>query len=213
MGGLIDLSFMKKQADSQKQEPPKAQAAIAPDDEARLKLYRIIIERYREEIEGHESKSVSDLKGLVQPRSETILSIRDSILETFRPYVYAEHFLQAAKMCFSYVSSFKPVSAPVSFWLSFSEMKELMAGDEIDKSILLCSLVRSIGSESAKIFVTDSKASYVVFEDKGVHYFADHSKPGLLEAKGWQECLALMRGKPIYAFSDKEYEDFAEEPE
>lgn len=211
MGGLIDLSFMKKQPGASQPAPPPVQPKEPSEDEVRLRLYRIIIERYREEIEEHEVKSVSDLKGLVQPRSETILSIRDSMLDTFRPYVYAEHFLQAAKMAFSYVSSFKPVSAPVSFWLSFSEMKDLMAGDEIDKSILLCSLIRSMGSESAKIFVTDSKASYVVFEDKGAHFVADHSKDELCQAKGWQECLALFRGKPIYAFSDKEYEDFSEQ--
>jgi hypothetical protein len=200
---------MKKQAseagNAQQQPPPEI------DDSLVLRLYKVIIERYREEIEAHESKSVADLKELIKPRDEKVLEIRDSMLSTFRPYIFTEHFSEAAKMCFSYVSSFKTISPPVSFWLSFSEMGELLAGDEIDKSILLCSLIRSIGSENAKIFVTDAKSSYVVFESAGRYFIADHGKKELTLAKSFEECMAHMKGKPIYMFSDREYEDFGEQ--
>jgi hypothetical protein len=215
MGPSIPLLFMKKPQGKNVQAEP-TQTSIQPigapsDDDIRLKLYRIIIERYREEIEAHEMKSVSDLKGLVQPHNEKIIEIRDSILGSFRPYIYDEHFLSAAKMCFSFVSSFRTISPPVSFWLTFSEMKELMAGDDIDKSILLCSLYRAIGLENAKVVMADTKNSYVAFEFSGKHYLSDHTKSEITEATGWQECIGLMKGKVLYTFSDKEYEDFSEQ--
>lgn len=203
---------MKKPEDKSGQGEGQPSASSPPSDEgARMGLLRIIIERYREEIELHESKSVTDLKGMVQPHSAEIISMRDSILSSFRPYVFEEHFPEAAKMCFSFVRSFATISPPVTFWLAFSEMREIMAGDEIDKSILLCSLLRAAGSENARVFVTDSKNSYVAFEFSGRHFLADHEKESLSEAAGWEGCLTLMKGKLIYSFNDREYEDFQEQ--
>ena len=115
--------------------------------------------------------------------------------------------MQAAKMAFEYVSSFRTLSLPVSFWLDFTEMQQLMAGDEIDKSILLCSLLRSLGSESAKVVVTDSRNSYVLFEFSGRNFVADHSQKEIVEKP---EGASVLKGKPLYSFNDKEYEDFQE---
>ena len=53
--------------------PPSPSAPIAgatePDEDPRLRLYRLIIDRYRDKIEEYETKSVSDLKLLIQPRT------------------------------------------------------------------------------------------------------------------------------------------------
>ncbi|MCX6769488.1 MAG: hypothetical protein NT051_02285 [Candidatus Micrarchaeota archaeon] len=208
MSKLLDFPFLKKQPAQPVPEPKEPEPENG--DELKLKLYRLVIDRYREEIEAHETKSVSDLKALILPRGEKIIEIRDSILESFRPYIYQEHFLPAAKMCQAFISSFKTVQLPVSFWLDFAEMKQLMAGDEIEKSILLCSLLRSIGSENAKVIVTDAKSSYVAFEYVGKQYLAGHQGAEISEFPGWQECLGAIKGKAIYSFNDNEYEDFQE---
>lgn len=207
----MDLPFVKMG----KKEPVSSASAAASqpepsDDEIRLKLYKLIIERYREMIEQGESRSVADLKAMVDPHHEKLKEIRESITEGFHPYVYEEHFLQAAKMCFEYLSSFRTIAAPVSFWLSFSDMQELMAGDEIDKSILLCSLLRSLGSESAKVFLTDSRNSYVLFQFGGKSFVADHSQHTLAAKETGEEALASLKGKILYSFNDKEYESFTE---
>jgi len=221
----FNLPFMKKpaQADaaqtgsqaSQKngagQPTPSAGAPPPPtDDEVRLKIYRLIIDRYRDKIEEYETKSVSDLKLLVQPRNERVAAMRESLTESFHPYVYEEHFLSAAKMAFEYVSSFRTLSLPVSFWLDFTEMQQMMAGDEIDKSILFCSLLRALGSESAKVVVTDSRNSHVLFDFSGKFFVADHIQKELVEKVSEAEAKTLMRGKPLYSFNDKDYEDFQE---
>ena len=211
----MDLPFIKKkektESDSAAIGAPTANSEPT-EDEIRLKLYKLIIDRYRDMIEQGETRSVSDLKAMIMPHHEKIAELRESITGGFHPFVYEEHFLQAAKMCFEHVSSFKTISAPVSFWLEFAEMQSLMAGDEIDKSILLCSLLRSLGSQNAKVFMTDSRNSYVLFQFTGKSFIADYSQKELVEKETGEAALSSLKGKIIYSFNDKEYESF-QEPE
>ncbi len=208
---IFDLPFMKKpKPDGDDSDEGKEPPETNEDDELRLSLYKLIIDRYRDKIEEYETRTVVDLKGMIQPHNEKIKEILDSIKEDFHPYVYDEHFLQASKTCYSYVSSFKTLSMPVSFWLDFSDMQKLRAGDEIDKSIMLCSLLRSLGSENAKVFVTDTKKSYVLFQFAGKSYVAGHSQKELSEKETGEAALEALNGKILYSFNDKEYEDFQE---
>jgi len=200
-----------KKPENKQPAPVPAPAQAEPSDELRLKLHKLIIDRYRGEIEEHENKTVTDLKGLVQPHDTLIVKTRDSLLEGFRPYIYQEHFLQASKMCCEYVASFQNISPPVAFWLTFSDMQSIMAGDEIDKSILLCSLLRSIGSESARVFVTDTKNSYVLCQFGGKFYLTAHSGAAPAVCASEQEALLRMGGKPLYSFNDRDYVNLSDE--
>ncbi|MEM4348569.1 MAG: hypothetical protein QXN37_03300 [Candidatus Anstonellaceae archaeon] len=197
-----------------KEEPSGSSQSEPPsnlqEDQLKMKLYKIIIDRYREQIEAYETKTVSELKTMVAPYDKKIEEIRATITSNFHPYIFSEHFLEAARMAFAYVSSFQTISPPVSFWLSFQEMHSLLAGDEIDKSILLCSILRSLGCEHAKVVVTDSRTSFVIFEFEGKIFLASHSEKELKEFKSEKEAFSFMPGKPLYAFNDKVYEDFAE---
>ena len=204
-------SLMKKPGATPSPARPAGALPSEPDDELRLKLFRLIIERYRGDVEEHENKSVSDLKGMILPHDPIITKTRDSLLESFRPYIYEEHFLPAAKMCCEYVASFATISPPVAFWLTFSDMQSILAGDEIDKSILLCSLLRSIGSPDARIFVTNTKNSYVLCSFNGKFHLSAHSgaEPAVCESE--QEALLRMSGKPLYSFNDRDYSSLSEE--
>jgi hypothetical protein len=214
MQPLLNLPFMKKPAGDKTAQQAPSSADISPseppEDEIKIKLYKLIIDRYRDKIEEYETKSVSELKSLIQPHDAKITALRNSLNEEFHPYVYGENFLAAAKTAFSHVSSFRTIPAPVSFWLSFSDMEEIMAGDEIDKSILLCSILRSLGSENAKVFVTDTRNSYVLFQFPPKSYVADHSQKELAEFETGEKALESLKGRILYSFNDKEYEDFQE---
>jgi hypothetical protein len=215
MASLLDS--LRKKPEAKPLEPAAARplplqaAPSEPSDELRLRLFRLIIERYREEIEEHENKTVSDLKGMILPHDPIIAKTRDSLLESFRPYIYEEHFLAAAKMCCEYVASFSTISPPVAFWLTFSDMHSIMAGDEIDKSILLCSLLRGIGSPDARIFVTNTKNSYVLCSFNGKFHLSAHSgaEPAICASE--QEALLRMSGKPLYSFNDRDYSALSDE--
>ncbi len=203
-------NLMKKPESKSPAAAPQA-APTAPSDELRLRLYKLIIERYRDEIEEHENKTVADLKSIIQPHEPIIAKTRDSLLEGFRPYIYAENFIEAAKMCCEYVASFATISPPVAFWLTFSDMQSIMAGDEIDKSILLCSLLRSMGSESARVFVTDTKNSYVLCQFSGKFYLSGHSGAETAVCASEAEAVLRMSGKPIYSFNDRDYVNLSDD--
>jgi hypothetical protein len=205
------LGSLMKKPDSKPAEAAPEAALAEPDNELRLKLHKLIIDRYREEIEEHENKTVSDLKSMIQPHEPIITKLRDSLLEGFRPYIYQEHFLSAMGMCCQYVSSFRTISPPVAFWLTFSDMQSIMAGDEIDKSILLCSLLRSIGSESARVFVTDTKNSYVLCQFGGKFHLNTHSNAAPSVCASEQEALLRISGKPLYSFNDRDYVNLSDE--
>ncbi|MCX8197302.1 MAG: hypothetical protein N3G80_03240 [Candidatus Micrarchaeota archaeon] len=212
MAPILELPFMKKP--KEEQPPPAAPEPPAPpnsEEQLKLKLYKLIIDRYKEQIEKYETKTVSELKAMVLPYDKTVEQIRETLLSDFHPYIFSEHFLDAAKMAFQYVSSFQTITSPVSFWLSFQEMHLLHAGDEIDKSILLCSLLRSLGCEQAKIYVTDSRSSVVVFFFQDKWFLASHKENNLKEFSSEKDALSAIPGKPLYAFNDKVYEDFAEQ--
>lgn len=206
----LTLPFMKKAASDKEGAVSGVPPQGRTDEQLQLELCRIIINRYRATIEASEARSISDLKGRVRPHDATIIEIRDSITEDFHPFVYEEHFLQAAQMCFAYVSSFATVSPPVSFWLDFSDMQKLMGGDEIDKSVLFCSLARSLGCEDAKVIVTENKRSSVVFSFNSKFQVADPSQKQILEAPSFEGALSLLKGKALYSFNDKEHEDIGE---
>ena len=208
LGSLMKKPENKQPASSPSQPPA---APSEPDVELRLKLFRLIIERYRDDIEAHENKTVSDLKGMVLPHDPIITKTRDSLLEGFRPYIYEEHFLPAAKMCCEYVASFATISPPVAFWLGFSDMQSIMAGDEIDKSILLCSLLRSLGSPDARIFVTNTKNSYVLCSFGGKFHLSAHSGAEPMICESEAEAVLRMSGKPIYSFNDRDYSALSDE--
>jgi len=207
--GLLSKKPAKTNGEGASPSAPSA-GATEPEEAPRLRLYRLIIDRYRDKIEEYETKSVSDLKLLIQPRNPLIIRIRESIAEDFHPYIYEENFLPSAKMAFSRVAAFKTVSSPVPFWLTLEEIEGMEAGDEIDKSIYLCSVLRSLGSENAKVFLTDTQNSYVLFQYMGKSFVADHSKGEIIEKASGKEAMDSLPGKLLYAFNDKEYEDFQE---
>jgi hypothetical protein len=201
----LNLPFMKK--------PPEQAVPNSPDspskgieEELRHSIYKMILDRYRDMIEEHETRSVADLKAAITPHDPKIQQMREKLIEPFHPYIYEEHFYEAAKMACAYVSSFRTVSVPISFWLSFADMQELMAGDEIDKAILMCCLLRSLGSNSSKVFVTDTKSAYVLFQFGSKSFVATHE--GLVEKESGEQAISSLNGKVLYSFNDKEYEDF-----
>jgi len=213
MEPLFSILGKKRHGAPPDANPPPNQnpsAQTESEEEVKLRLYKLIIDRYHDKIEECETKTVSDLKLLIQPRHPLIVKIREAICEDFHPYLYEENFLGAAKMAFSRVAAFRTVSVPVPFWLTLDEVQELMAGDEIDKSIFLCSLLRALGSENARVFLTDTQNSYVVFQHLGRNYVADHSQAGFAEPPQGKKPVELLKGKVIYAFNDKEYDDYQE---
>ncbi len=137
------------------------------DTEIKLKIYELIISKYREKIEESEHKSISELRERISPYNEFVKQLNERLSQDLKPYEYEKHFTSALQNSIEYIKGVKNVELPVSFWIDFETMDELKAGDLIDQALLLTSLLRSFGSPTAKMYITKSRKVYVGYEWKG----------------------------------------------
>jgi len=181
----------------------------------RISLYRKILDRYKDIIEKSESKTLAEMKGLIDPENPSIRSLRERIASEFRPYIFEKDFEKAAQKAFEFMrDEVANEQMPIDFWLSSQDVLELRAADEMDKSVFLCSLLASLENDSARVAVaSDHKAhSFVIFEWKGSFHLFDPvhdvrmsgEKDLVLEEHrkkfGWK--------KIEYEFNSRSYQEF-----
>ncbi len=172
-------------------------------------IYMKIIERYSDLIEEHEAKSISEIKGLVNPDDARIREISDGIKGKYDDYSFERDFLGAGKDAALFVSKIKTTSLPVNFWLSFAEMVELSEADQMDKGIMLCSILRCLGNPDARVFLSEAREVYVLWGFAGISYLFD-AKENVLDSGTQEEMKNKMSGNLLYSFNDREYADLSE---
>ena len=181
------------------------------DDAAmQLEICKIVVERYRKFIEDGEAKSIAELRSLVKPLDHTVVEIKINIQDAFHPYVYDKHFVPAVQKALDVIFSYRSVTLPVNFWLEFDEIQRLNASDDIDKAILLCSLLRSLGSETARVLITKNKDAMVVFEFGQKQYVVEISRKAMCAYPEGDDAFLQIKHMALYSFNDLEYEDLSE---
>jgi hypothetical protein len=195
--------------------PPTAEETAAlkhqlSDLRLQLELHRIVLERYQKFIEDGEAKSVGEMRELVRPMDSVVTEMKITIADQFHPYLYEKHYLPAVQKSLDMLFAFRPVSLPVNFWMSFADMAHLHAADDIDRAILLCSLLRSLGSESARVLIDKGKGAWVSFVFTDKQYMVDISKRTMSAYTADDEALKILLKTVQYAFNDREYEDLSE---
>lgn len=191
----------------------KAQLA---DCRLHLRLYQLILQRYRERIESDETKSIADLKLLVQPLHPLIQEEKHKLTNQFHPYIYTEHWQLAAELALRRCQEFTVVRLPLSVWLSFGDIVQLGAGDETDLTIFFCSLLRALEFSHTWVALNQEKEPAVIYgrqsDGSQGHFFAVSLSKGLLAQGGKDEVFKSLnqKSKLLYAFNDREYVDFSE---
>lgn len=179
------------------------------ESEIRLKIYELIISKYRDKIEESEHKSVSELRERISPHNEFVKQLNGRLSSGLEPYEYEKHFAAAVQNCLSYIKGIKNIKLPVSFWIDFETMDKLKAGDLTDQALLLVSLLRSFGSQTAKVIITKSGKVYVGYEWAGGQHLANPESGSLLSGDDVQK---IFSADPMaYAFSDLYFESYGEE--
>ena len=176
-------------------------------------LYLAIISRYKDYIEEKEELSVAELPTLVTPRAEDIVSKADEIKAGLSPYFYDRDFIAAARLAFDFVKDYiDEVTLPVQFWLAPEETMRFKAGDRMDKSILLCSLLIALENHSAKVFMLirdNERKTCVYFDFFGMVTVMDF-KDGISEYRSRDEMLekfAITADDTAYEFNNRSYAD------
>ncbi|MBI5636058.1 hypothetical protein HY993_03805 [Candidatus Micrarchaeota archaeon] len=142
----------------------------SPDEtglyKARSDYYRKIIERYSQAVSSGETKTIPQLKELVNPNDKAVLETR---LKLFAQLNLASDASQAnsfslekdfpayAKLAFELVQKIQLVKSEVetTFWMNFEDLLSINAGDSFDKALFLCSLLTSAGCATARVRVLE----------------------------------------------------------
>lgn len=178
------------------------------DTETKLKLYMLIVNRYKDVISKSEEKSISEIRQRCSPYNDFIRKLRDQLIADLHSYEYDTHFLQALQRVINYIKGIKNFEFLLTFWMSFEEINELKAAPLMDKSLLLTALLRSLDSPDAKVYVTRSKKIYVGFRWGDSAYLIDPMTCSLLSGDFAEK--AFVSDPLAYIFSDLNYESFEE---
>lgn len=189
----------------------------------RLKLYRLLLKKYAPIINERETKTVGEIKGLINKDDLTV----QSLIAQFKPenYNYERNFLQAAKKAFEFLQReiryVKP-DVELNFWLTPAEMLASKVADDEDLAVFLCSILFALGNENASVMIVEledlTTHAFVVMEFKGKVYFLDATQehsfdkycgtmPELLQEYTFNGARV---NRLLYKFNHFEYRQFIE---
>jgi hypothetical protein len=179
------------------------------DLETKLRIYSLIVNRYKDLIGEKEDRSISEIRQRVSPYNDFIKNLKERFIQDMKPYDYNKHFFSATQRVINYMREIKDCEFLITFWMTFEEMEQLKAADTMDKAILMAALLRSLGSEDAKVYVTHSKRVFVGFNWNKMPYLVDPRNSGMLS--GPEADNAFIKDKLSYIFSDLHFESFEED--
>lgn len=176
----------------------------------KLLLYSLIIKRHSDKIIDNEKKSISQLKMMVNPENEVVIKKVNEIKEMLMGYDYTNDYPKAVPIVIDYIKKIKTIQSPVTFWVSFDEMDKHKIGDDMDKALLLCSILIGLGARESKIIIDIQKKPYVTYDHDGSKYLLslDDLNPKLTNSL---ELWTSNSNKFIYSFNNKEYDDLRNE--
>ncbi len=179
-------------------------------------VYLEILMKYKDYIEEKEAIYVSQLPEFVSPKDQNVGAVVMELLRSFGSYEPSKDLADGAAKAWSYVNeNIDTISIPLDFWQSPEETLKHMAGDLLDKAVLLCSMIIAMGSADAKVVicVKPGKTSANVYFgwnggiisldlEMGPKAYADRDE--LLADIGIGE-----EGTTAYEFDDKVYSDLS----
>ncbi|MEM3408006.1 MAG: hypothetical protein QXW80_01745 [Candidatus Micrarchaeia archaeon] len=179
----------------------------------RIKLLELIIDRYRSTIEQSETKTIADLKAMINPRDEEVKRISEEIKSKFKPYIYERDFIAAAKEAHEYIRRIRTIRTPIDFWLMPKDIIKLRGGDPMDKAIFLCSILIALDNYDSYVVVgiNDGTKVAVSFKFKDEWYFIDPTGSEMINGKKEELIEKWMSDeKDIYEFNNVHYNKIKE---
>ena len=178
------------------------------DNETKLKLYLLIIHRYKSLISEKESQSITEIRQRCSPYSEPVKKLKERLIGSVINYAYETDFLHATESALDYIRELKNIQLGLTFWLNFEDIDMLKAAPSFDKCLLLAALLRSFGSENVRVVETKSKKNYVLFEWSSEKYAILPETGSLLAG---EDVGKLFQNDSIaYSFNDLIYENYEE---
>ena len=179
----------------------------------KIRLLELIIDRYRSTIEQSETKTIADIKALINPKDETVKKIASDLTSEFKPYIYNQDFIAASQKAHEYVRQVRTVKAPIDFWLMSKDVVKLRAGDPMDKAILLCSIIMALDNSDCYVIVgvNDGTKVVVAFKYNDEWHLMDPISNGTIKGKKEDIIEQWLGGEDnIYEFNNMHYNQLKE---
>ena len=144
---------------------------------------------------------------MIRPLDATVTEIKIQIEDQFHPYNYESNYLLATQKAMDIIFSWKRIKMPVSFWMAFEDMAKLKAADDLDRAIILCSVFRSLGSDSAKVIIGKDKSAWVSFAFSQKLYIVNIGDKTMSAYPPESEGLKQFMYNAAYTFNDREVEE------
>jgi len=177
----------------------------------KILIYELLIQRYTEQIEINETKTIPDLKALVQPTNSNITPIIQKIKSE------ASDFLDQCRLAYDFIDEVHSVPyIGTTFWLTIKEMLDNKVADYEDKAILLCSVLRGLGANAriAVVMLSDGsnrplvtislKDGCILLDPNRKHDFEKYIGKKNALIKRFSTDKSTVK-RVIYEFNDKDY--------
>lgn len=180
------------------------------------RVYLEILMKYKDYIEEKEAVYVSQLPEFVSPKDQNVEAVVMELLRSFSSYEPSNDLADGAAKAWSYVNgNIDTISIPLDFWQTPAETLTYMAGDLLDKAVLLCSMIIAMGSADAKVVmcIKPGKTSANVYFGWNGGIISLNLETGPKAYAGRDELLADIgvgeEGATAYEFDDKAYLDLS----
>jgi|GEM_PF-6732407 len=172
--------------------------------EKEIEVLLTMISRYSRTIKEKEEKSVEELKKLIKPRAQVIKDLVKTYNDAIKIYTYVRDHVSEVEL---------PIETP--FWMKLDEIVRIGAGDNHDRAVLLCSMLRAIGEDAQMLIAemsTGENRAFVLLKKAGKVYLLDPSDKLEFDAfKGKTEKDAIKSYKtkhgkivrPLYKIDEK----------
>ncbi|MEW6748628.1 MAG: hypothetical protein AB1295_02895 [Candidatus Micrarchaeota archaeon] len=178
------------------------------DAQTKLKVYKLVLNRYRDLISEKESRSITEIRARVSPYDDVIRRLSYSFTHDMVPYNPATQFMAAAERAMEYMRKIKTLEFAFTFWMDFKEMDDLKIATAMDKAIMLAAILRALESSDVRVQVSRKGKPSVRFSWDGRQYVFVPESGSLLMG---DDVSKLVSDDPIaYSFNDNVYENYEE---
>ncbi len=190
---------------------------MAAEEEGKIreKLYKLLLDKYADQINLQEQKTITELKELANPKNQAVASTVSKLKEE------SKSDFEYIKRAHDYISAFPAIHAEIKvlYWLKPEEIISLGAGDELDKAIFLTALLRAGKIRDARVAVSEDenglKHAFVLIRHENTAFIADVGgslHEGQDAEKLWKEFAQSKKiTHRLYSFNDEEYEEHSGE--
>ena len=202
-------------------QPAEQEKQAKPKKELQFKLYRLLLEKYADLINEHETRTIGEIKGLVNADDLTI----QSILADFKKdgFDFQAGYLLVAEQVFQLVAreiDYVDPEINLNYWLTAKEVFSLKIGDDEDLAVFLCSLLFGLGDEKAAVVIaelnnlrthafvaTEFNEKFFILDPSQQHGFHDFSgtKEEALQKYSFKKAKIK---RFLYKFNHSTYEQF-----